>query len=66
MEIIKTADHLIDLGPGGGEDGGHIVAEGNPEFVATSPKSYTGRYLRKIIQQDLIEKGEWSKAQQLV
>jgi len=66
MEIIKTADHLIDLGPEGGEDGGYIVAEGTPEFVATSPKSYTGQYLRKIIQQDLIEKGEWSKAQQLV
>jgi len=49
LEVIKTADHIIDLGPGGGDEGGEIVAEGTPEEVAKQSKSYTGKYLREIL-----------------
>ncbi len=49
MEIIKSADWIIDLGPEGGEKGGYIVFEGTPEEIIKSQKSYTGRYLRKYI-----------------
>ncbi len=45
MEIIKSADWVVDLGPGGGENGGNIVAEGTPEEVAKNKKSFTGKYL---------------------
>ncbi len=45
LEVIKTADHIIDLGPEGGGGGGRIVAEGTPETVARVPESHTGRYL---------------------
>ena len=45
MEVIKIADHIIDLGPEGGDLGGEIVAEGTPEEVARVPRSYTGRIL---------------------
>ena len=48
-ETIETADWIIDLGPDGGNRGGHIVAEGAPEKVARMKKSYTGRYLREIL-----------------
>ena len=47
LDLIKTADHIIDLGPEGGDAGGTLVAEGTPEQVAENPKSYTGQYLRK-------------------
>ncbi len=47
LEVIKFADHIIDLGPGGGEEGGRVVATGTPEEVVLNPKSYTGAYLRK-------------------
>ncbi len=49
LDVIKTADHIIDLGPEGGEDGGRIVVEGTPEEVAAAPESYTGRYLRQVL-----------------
>lgn len=45
LDVIKTADHIIDIGPDGGEDGGQIVAVGTPEEVAQNKKSYTGQYL---------------------
>jgi excinuclease ABC subunit A len=45
LEVIKTADWIVDMGPEGGEGGGEIVAEGTPEQVAREPRSYTGRYL---------------------
>lgn len=48
MEVIKVADHIIDLGPEGGDQGGYIVAEGTPEEVAQNPKSYTGFYLKQV------------------
>src|SRR6201999_1897451 len=46
LEVIKTADWLIDLGPEGGEGGGRIVAEGTPEVIAACAESHTGRFLR--------------------
>jgi len=48
MDVIKNADHIIDLGPDGGEKGGYIVAEGTPKEVAAVKKSYTGIYLKKL------------------
>ncbi len=50
LDVIKTADWLIDLGPEGGDEGGFLVAEGTPEKVAKSPKSYTGQYLKKLLK----------------
>jgi excinuclease ABC subunit A len=49
MDIIKVADHIIDLGPEGGELGGKIVAQGTPEEVADAPKSYTGQFLKHYL-----------------
>lgn len=49
LEVIKTADWIIDLGPEGGDEGGRIVAAGHPETVANSQNSYTGRFLRKFL-----------------
>lgn len=51
LDVIKTADYLIDLGPEGGDKGGEIVACGSPEEVANHPKSYTGFYLKPLLQQ---------------
>lgn len=47
MEVIKCADHIIDIGPEGGKAGGYIVCEGTPERVASCPESYTGRFLKE-------------------
>jgi excinuclease ABC subunit A len=49
LEVIKTADHIIDLGPEGGDGGGHVVATGTPEDVATVKGSYTGQYLKQLL-----------------
>jgi excinuclease ABC subunit A len=49
LDVIKTADWLIDLGPEGGDAGGRIVVAGTPEAVAATPESHTGQYLRKVI-----------------
>ena len=50
LDVIKTADHIIDLGPEGGDEGGHVVAAGTPEEVAAVEGSYTGRYLRGYLK----------------
>ena len=50
LDVIKTADWVIDLGPEGGDQGGHLVAAGTPEAVAQSAQSYTGRYLAKVLK----------------
>jgi excinuclease ABC subunit A len=50
LDVIKTADHLIDLGPEGGEEGGEVVATGTPEEVAAVPGSYTGRFLTGLVE----------------
>ena len=49
LDVIKVADHLIDLGPEGGSGGGMIVATGTPEEVAANPGSYTGQYLKRVL-----------------
>jgi excinuclease ABC subunit A len=49
LNVIKIADHIIDLGPEGGDGGGTVVAEGTPEEVAECEKSYTGKYLKKYL-----------------
>jgi len=49
MDIIKTADHIIDLGPDGGDGGGFLLAEGTPEKIAKSKSSYTGKYLKEYL-----------------
>ncbi len=56
LDVIKTADWIVDLGPEGGDDGGRIVAEGPPEEIARHPDSYTGRYLRPVLGMDKVEK----------
>lgn len=49
LDVIKTADYLIDLGPEGGDGGGTLVASGTPEEVAQIPESYTGQYLKSYL-----------------
>ena len=47
LDVIKTADWIIDLGPEGGKGGGQVIAEGSPELVAKTPESYTGQFLAR-------------------
>ena len=49
LDVIKTADWMIDLGPEGGDGGGEIIAQGTPEDVAQNPRSFTGRYLAPLL-----------------
>lgn len=51
LDVIKTADWIIDLGPEGGAGGGQIIAQGTPETIATVPKSYTGQFLQTVLKQ---------------
>ena len=50
LDVIKNADHIIDLGPEGGDLGGYIIAQGTPEQVAKVKESYTGQYLKKVLK----------------
>ncbi|PBB06204.1 excinuclease ABC subunit UvrA [Salimicrobium humidisoli] len=52
LDVIKEADHIIDLGPEGGDGGGKIIATGTPEAVAEEPASYTGKFLKPILERD--------------
>jgi len=52
LEVIKTADHVIDMGPEGGDGGGRVVAEGTPEMIAKTQGSHTGRFLQAILSRD--------------
>jgi excinuclease ABC subunit A len=52
LDVIKTADYIIDLGPEGGDNGGTIVAQGTPESVSENERSYTGQYIKKILQEN--------------
>ena len=54
LDVIKMADHIIDLGPEGGDGGGTIVATGTPEEIANVEASYTGRYLKPVLERDTI------------
>ena len=49
LDVIKTADYIIDIGPEGGLNGGTVIAEGTPEEVAKNPDSYTGYYVKKML-----------------
>ncbi|MFS8629224.1 MAG: hypothetical protein FWJ73_07695, partial [Limnochordales bacterium] len=49
LDVIKTADYIIDLGPEGGDRGGWVVATGTPEEVAQVPESYTGQFLKPLL-----------------
>jgi excinuclease ABC subunit A len=55
LEVIKTADHIIDVGPGGGEHGGLIIAQGTPKEIANNPHSLTGKYLKPYLKKRLEE-----------
>ena len=61
LDVIKTADHLIDLGPEGGDRGGMIVAQGTPEDIAKVKESYTGKFLKPILERDQKRMGKKSK-----
>lgn len=50
LDVIKTADYIIDMGPEGGDNGGTVIASGTPEQVAKVEKSYTGKYLKKMLE----------------
>jgi excinuclease ABC subunit A len=53
LDVIKTADHIIDLGPEGGDQGGQVVATGTPEEVAGVPTSYTGQFLAELVEPEV-------------
>ena len=55
LDVIKTADHIIDLGPEGGEGGGTLIATGTPEEIAQNNGSYTGQYLKPVLERDRVE-----------
>ena len=50
LDVIKTADYIIDMGPDGGDGGGTVIAQGTPEEVAQIPESYTGQYVKKYLE----------------
>ena len=50
LNVIKVADHIIDLGPEGGDGGGQIIASGTPEEIVECSKSYTGKYLKPYLE----------------
>ena len=52
LDVIKTADHVIDLGPEGGDKGGYVVAKGTPEEVAKVKESHTGTFLKKLLENE--------------
>ncbi|MFC4618578.1 excinuclease ABC subunit UvrA [Camelliibacillus cellulosilyticus] len=66
LDVIKTADVLIDLGPEGGERGGSLIATGTPEAIAETPESYTGRYLKPILERDKARMAKRIKSKQSV
>jgi excinuclease ABC subunit A len=56
LDVIKTADHIVDMGPEGGINGGIIIAEGTPEKVAENVKSYTGRFIKELLGPNSMKK----------
>lgn len=57
LDVIKTADHIIDIGPEGGDKGGTVIAKGTPEQVAKNENSYTGLYIKKMLEKAKSVKG---------
>ncbi|MEI2703598.1 MAG: hypothetical protein V9E83_14525 [Baekduia sp.] len=58
LDVIKTADHIIDMGPEGGEEGGRLVVSGTPEQVAAHKSSATGEFLRPLLPAPTVKRGE--------
>ena len=58
LDVIKTADYIIDMGPEGGDGGGTVIAQGTPEQVAAVPESYTGQFLKKMLEKDRQQRGK--------
>ena len=56
LDVIKVADHVLDLGPEGGDRGGRVVAEGTPEQVALVEESHTGRFLHRVLGEERVER----------
>ncbi len=54
LDVIKTADWVVDMGPEGGDGGGQIVAQGTPEDIAANENSYTGRYLATVLNRETV------------
>jgi excinuclease ABC subunit A len=54
LDVLKTADHIIDLGPEGGDRGGEVLAAGTPEEIVRNPRSYTGQYLKQVLDRELL------------
>jgi excinuclease ABC subunit A len=52
LDVVKTADYIVDLGPEGGEEGGYLVAEGTPKEVAKIRNSYTGQFLKRVLNKN--------------
>ena len=50
LDVIKTADYILDIGPEGGDRGGTVIAKGTPEQIADSEKSYTGMYIKRMLE----------------
>jgi excinuclease ABC subunit A len=63
LEVVKTADWIIDMGPEGGDAGGEVVATGTPEQIARNPKSYTGRYLKHVLDRGRAKKAKAEAAE---
>jgi excinuclease ABC subunit A len=57
LDVIKSADHILDLGPEGGDAGGEVVACGTPEEVAGNPRSFTGHFLRRVLHLPAVAAG---------
>ncbi|HSP25024.1 MAG TPA: hypothetical protein VLQ65_07605, partial [Saliniramus sp.] len=62
LEVIKTADWIIDMGPEGGDGGGMIVAQGTPEDVAACEQSHTGRFLRDVLARRPVRRATKTRA----
>ncbi len=56
LDVIKTADHIIDMGPEGGITGGKIIAEGTPEKISEVESSYTGRFIKELLRGNIMKK----------
>ena len=56
LDVIKTADHIIDMGPEGGINGGKIIAEGTPEKVSSIKESYTGKFIKELMNNSSMKK----------
>ncbi len=63
LEVVKTADWIVDMGPEGGDAGGEVVATGTPEQIARNPKSYTGRYLKPVLDRRPAKKAKAQAAE---